>query len=252
MVDKSTSQTLRRGLMLLDHFHGKDKEYSVKELANQLDISSTVTFRLVNTLVECGYLEKNNATGKYRLGFNAYKLGLNANPHFRLQQLAMPFLEKVAEKTQETVSMYVVNPLTLKGICIISLESPNEIRFSTPVGSSRPLYRGASKKGMLAFMDSAQQEQVFQRAIAEGFTKIDELKKDLEDIKNRGYAYSKGEVYNGAFNVSVPILSSKGEILAGISITFPVFREEKDTVSTFSKYLMQAANQIENALKISI
>ncbi|MCP3028345.1 IclR family transcriptional regulator [Halobacillus sp. A5] len=250
MVDKSTSQTLRRGLLVLDYFQGKDAEYSVKEIAKHLDISSTVTFRLVNTLVESGYLEKNVNSGKYRLGFNAYKLGLSADPHFSLQQLALPFLEQVAEKTQETVSMYVVNPLTLNGICITSLESPQEIKFSTPVGTSRSLYRGASKKVMLAFMEPPQQEQVFQRAIADGFTDIDELKKDLEKIKTDGFAHSESEVYKGAVNVSVPILSSNGRILAGISITFPVFRKEKDTVTTFSKYLIDAAKQIENSLEV--
>ncbi|MCS0542519.1 IclR family transcriptional regulator, partial [Aeromonas veronii] len=249
MEDKSTSQTLRRGLLVLDQYDKKGQEYSAKELAERLDISSTVTFRLVNTLLECGYLEKNRISGKYRLGFAAYKLGLNANPHFLLQQVAMPYLEKLAEKTQETVSMHVLNPLTLKGICIVSLESPKQIKFSTPVGIIRPLYLGGSKKVLLAFMNREQQEQVFKGAIAEGFTKINELKQDLEEIKNRGYAFSEGEVYKGAFNISVPILSSKGDLLAGISITLPVYRKEMDTVSTFSKHLIETANKIEDALQ---
>jgi DNA-binding IclR family transcriptional regulator len=249
MVDKSTSQTLRRGLMVLDLFQERNVEYAVKELASQLNISSTVTFRLVNTLVECGYLTKNLSSGKYKLGFNAYKLGLYANPNFKLQQVSTPILERVAQETRETVSINVVDPITLKGICITSLESPNDIKFSTPVGLTRPLYRGASKKVILAFMEPSQQEQVFQRAISEGFKNIDDLKKDLEEIKKRGYAYSEGEVYQGAFNVSVPLFSSEGHILAGISITLPAFRVGEDTVSIFSKHLMRVASQIKVALE---
>ncbi|WP_339183404.1 IclR family transcriptional regulator [Oceanobacillus sp. FSL W7-1293] len=249
MIDKSTSQTLQRGLKILDLFDEKDKEYNVKDLSNHFGFSPTVTSRLVNTLVEGGYLSRNESNGKYRLGFNAYKLGLNANPNILLQQLATPFLEEVAEKTLETVSMYVINPITLKGICIVSIESSQQIKFSTPVGSSRPLHHGGSKKVLLAFMEQKHQEQVFQRALADGYTKIDDLKRELEEIKKRGFAYSEGEIYNGAFNISVPIFSSKQEILAGISITFPAFRREKDTINIFSEYLKEAAKQIENSLQ---
>lgn len=251
MTDKSTSQTLRRGLMLLNEYDRNNKEYSAKELANKLNFSSTSTFRLVNTLVECGYLEKNKDTEKYRLGFSSYKLGLNANPHLLLQQIAMPFLEDIAQKTKETVSMHIVDPITLKGICIISLESTHQIKFSTPVGVSRPLYVGGSKKVLLAFMNQRQQEQVFNRAIEDGFKKIDQLKEDLEQIKNRGYAYSEGKVYKGAFNISAPILPSTGIFVASISITLPVFRKEENTVSVFSEYLIDAATKIENELKFT-
>jgi DNA-binding IclR family transcriptional regulator len=252
MTDKSTSQTLRRGLMVLDHFHGNDIEYSVKELTNKLNISSTVIFRLVNTLVESGYLTKNISTGKYRLGLNAYKLGLYANPNLRLQQVARPFLEKIAQVTRETVSLNVVDLITLEGVCIASIESSNDIKFSSPIGLSRPVYRGASRKVLLAFMEPLQQEQVFQRAISEGFTNIDELKKDLENIKLQGFAYTEGEVHEGALNVSAPVLSNDGLILAGVSIHSPVFRKEEDTVTSFSNYVIEAAKHIGNAMERNI
>ncbi|MCI2256448.1 IclR family transcriptional regulator [Domibacillus sp. PGB-M46] len=249
MADKSTSQTLRRGLMVLDLFHGNNREYSVKELTDKMNISSTVTFRLVNTLVESGYLTKNSSNGKYRLGLNAYKLGLYANPNPKLQQVALPFLEKISLATKETVSLNVVDPLTLEGVCIASIESPHDIKFSWPVGLSKPVYRGASRKILLAFMEPSQQEQVFQRAISEGFTDIDQLKADLMEIKENGFAYTEGEVNEGALNVSAPVLSNDGLILAGVSIHCPVYRKNEQTVPTFSRLTMDAAKEIGDIME---
>jgi DNA-binding IclR family transcriptional regulator len=252
VADKSTAQTLRRGLMILDQFHGKDIEYSVKELTNKLDISSTVMFRLVNTLVECGYLTRNIATGKYRLGLHVYKLGLYANPNLKLQQVAKPFLERISQLTKETISLNVVDPLTLEGVCIDSIESPNDIKFSSPIGLSRAVYRGASRKVLLAYMEPSQQEQVFQMAISKGFTNIDNLKNELKKIRVQGFAHTEGEVYEGALNVSAPVLSNDGLLLAGVSIHSPVFRKGEDTVTSFANCVIEAATHIGNAMERNI
>ncbi|KKD42655.1 IclR family transcriptional regulator [Bacillus sp. FSL L8-0167] len=245
MTDKSTSQTLRRGLHILDLFHKVNKEFTVKEITEKMGISTTVTFRLVNTLMECGYLTKNTSTGKIRLGLNAYKLGIYADPIPELREIAMPFIEDIAQKTKETVSLNIMDPVTKEGVCIASIESPHDVKFSRPIGLSKPIHKGASRKVLLAFMDHKQQELMIRRLSSKYEIEIDRLKEDLDQIKTKGFAYTEGEVNEGALNVAVPILSQEGHILAGLSIHCPTYRKKDDTVEYFAQLAKEAALEIE-------
>ncbi|GLF90747.1 IclR family transcriptional regulator [Bacillus safensis] len=249
MTDKSTSQTLRRGLHILDLFHKVNKELTVKEITEKMGISTTVTFRLVNTLMECGYLTKNTSTGKIRLGLNAYKLGIYADPIPELREIAMPFIEDIAQKTKETVSLNIMDPLTKEGVCIASIESPHDVKFSRPIGLSKPIHNGASRKVLLAFMDHKQQELMIRRLSSKYEIEIDRLKVDLDQIKTKGFAYTEGEVNEGALNVAVPILSQEGHILAGLSIHCPTYRKKDDTVEYFAQLAKEAALKIERHLE---
>ncbi|MGG0035302.1 IclR family transcriptional regulator [Priestia megaterium] len=249
MADKSTSQTLRRGLLILDLFHTHSSQLTVKEITAKLNISSTITFRLVNTLIECGYLTKDSSTGKLRLGLNSYKLGIYADPIPQLRETAMPFLEHIAQLTKETVSLNVIDPITLEGVCVASIESPHDVKFSRPVGLSRPLHKGASRKVLLAFMDPTQQELVFQKIPPTDNMDIEVLKKDLENIRIQGFSHTEGEVNEGALNVAAPILSNQGLILAGLSIHCPTYRKKDDTVEYFARLAKEASLKISSIME---
>lgn len=226
-ANKSLSQTLQRGLMILDLYTKSESEYSVKEISDILKFSPTIGFRLVNTLVGMGYLTRNVSNGKYRLGMSSYRLGIFANPNPKLVEKSHPFLEKISSETNETVSINVFDPVKMEGVCIASVESKDNIKFSSPVGLSRPLYKGASRKTILAYLTPSQQELVIDEAEKQGFQQVEKLKKELQLIKKNGYCYSEGEVTAGALNVSSPILTKEGLILASIAIHCPAYRKKK-------------------------
>ncbi|QQK77435.1 IclR family transcriptional regulator [Salicibibacter cibarius] len=244
MADTSTSQTLRRGLKVLDLFQGDEARYRARELAEILEMSPTVTLRLLNTLVEGGYLAKDEKTGEYSLGLSAYVLGLYANPQPKLARTAMPFLKEIASETGETVSLNFFDIVKLEGVCIASIESEQVLKTSAPIGVSKPVFLGASRKVLLAFLSPLQQEQIFKKAKNEGFEKIDILKDELEVIKKLGFSNTEGEVNVGTLNVAVPVISQSGTLLASIAISCPTFRKTDTTVEYFSRLAKNAADQI--------
>jgi DNA-binding IclR family transcriptional regulator len=230
--------------MVLDCFQEDEGEYKAKDLADKLNISVTTVARLLNTLVECGYLTKDEETNKYRLGLKAFTLGIYANPQPKLHQVARPYLEKISEQTNETVSLNYINPVTLTGIIIASIESKQYLKTSATVGVSRPLYLGASRKVLLAYTFPSQREVILQKAEAESDIDIAKLKKDLEEIRNRGFAYTEEEVNKGTLNVAAPILDENGNLLAGIAISSPTLRKKQDTIQKFSHIVRKAAKEI--------
>lgn len=251
LQDKTrTAQTLARGLMVLDCFQHQGSELGIKELAELLQLPKTIVSRLVTTLTEYGYLIQNMQNKKYTLGLRSYILGVHASPEFGLRQIATPIMERLARETGETISLNVIQMSSLEGVCIASIDSPENIKLTTRIGSVRPLYRGASRKVLLAFADPLLQEQVYHRLEneAEWGVSVQDLRVEMEKIRQDGYAYSEEELDPGAYAVAAPILSSQGKLLAGIAAAGPIYRRTEQTLAQFILLLQSAVHDIEQAL----
>lgn len=242
-----TSQTLARGLQVLGCYRDKGSEYGIKELSFMLALPSTVVSRLVATLVEYGYLYQNPDNKKYRLGLTAFALGLRANPDLALQNAAYRLLQKLSTETNETVSLNVMNPATLEGVCIVSLESSAPVKLTTVVGSVRPLHRGATRKVLLAHFEPEELDRYLEKFHIEGPERQD-LVAELDHIRTTGYAYSEGELDSGAYAIAAPILSPTGRIMAGVAVAGPLFRLTEVTRGQFVEQVKSAAWQIRTAL----
>jgi IclR family transcriptional regulator, KDG regulon repressor len=258
-VDKTrTSQTLARGLGILNLFQEKNGKQSyslarcvelgIKELQLELGLPKTVVSRLVTTLVEYGYLYQNPQTKKYLLGLSAYTLGLCAVPELEIRNVAIPFMERLASMTKETVSLNVVDPLTFNGTCISSIDSPADIKLTTRVGSVRPLHRGASRKVLLAYLESWQQEQYIARLSLQ-LSDEHELRTKLREIVDHGYAYSEQELDDGACAVAAPVLSQEGKLLAGIALAGPMYRMTTDRLGFWISKVKETAKEIALSLQ---
>ncbi|MDQ0189918.1 IclR family transcriptional regulator [Alicyclobacillus cycloheptanicus] len=245
-----TAQTLARGLQILDCFANPDvQELGIKELTQALQLPQTNVARLVATLEEAGYVAQNPDTRKYRLGLRAYLLGLHANPNESMRTLAEPVMERLARTTHETVSLNVIDAVTLQGVCIASIDSPAPIKLTTRVGSVRPLYRGASRKVLLAFADAAQRTKVLQQAESQlSGNELRALMAELERILQVGYAVSEEELDVGAYSVAAPILSRQGRLLAGLAVAGPIYRRTDTSLQDFIHHVRQAAKEVSDRL----
>ncbi len=241
-----TSQTLARGLQVLDCFlTGVERELGIKDLAVRLNLPQTNVARLVATLVEGGYLVQQPATRQYRLGLRAYLLGLRANPAEELRRIAHPVLERLARETGETVSLSVIDPASLEGVCIASIDSPAQIKLTTRVGSVRPLYWGATRKVLLAFTERHDQDVILRRAQSElSDTELAQLTAELALIRAQGFAESAEELDEGAYAISAPILAPSGQLLAGVAVAGPLFRQSEESRSRFIELIRTAAHEV--------
>jgi DNA-binding IclR family transcriptional regulator len=252
-----TSQTLARGLEVLHCFLSigrvEDKyqmaELGIKELTQQLGLPQTVVARLVATLAAYGYLQQNRVTKKYFLGVSAFILGQASGMQTNLRQVAQPWMEQLAEYTGETISCTIVDPITFEGVCIASIDSLNEIKLTTKVGSVRPLHRGATRKVLLAFLEPWQQEKYLSKLT---MTKWDrqQLVQELEQIRMQHYAYSAEELDPGAFAIAAPIIAPSGSLLGSIAVAGPLFRKPDELMVEWTQWVKDAASGVEDTLQI--
>jgi DNA-binding IclR family transcriptional regulator len=72
---RSGSQSLERGLDILEMIEAENGDIGVRELARRVGLSPTIVQRLVSSLAARGYIEKNSETSRYRLGHRSMILG---------------------------------------------------------------------------------------------------------------------------------------------------------------------------------
>ena len=252
-VTMKMNQSLSHGLEILFLFDSSHPVFTILEIADLLHFSKSKTYRLVRALVHYGLLETLNGSGQYSLGMNAMRLGLLAQQKFNIAVIALPFMKELSRLTKETVLLTAV--YGNKAICLERVESEEPIRYSlfTP-GANLPLHAGASSKVLLAFLPEPEWDEIIageelRRYTPQTITNRGILKAQLKEIRNRGYSFSDQEVDREVRAVAAPILNSRGELIAGLTVAGPAYRIHKKTVQSLGhlvrRYAARIAQQID-------
>src|SRR4030095_16310646 len=104
---KQTSQTLIRGLKILELTASGKSNLPIRELAKELNLPRSIVHRLMATLEGEGYIQKTNPG--YRLGTKLWSLGCAAIQGLEIREVARPYLEDLSSKTNELVALGVLN-----------------------------------------------------------------------------------------------------------------------------------------------
>jgi len=242
------NQSLSHGLEILLLFDSSHPVFTVLEIADLLHFSQSKTYRLVRALVHYGLLETVNGSGRYSLGMNALRLGLLAQQKFNIAVIALPFMKELSRLTKETVLLTAVHGA--KAVCLERVESEEPIRYSlfTP-GATLPLHAGASSKVLLAFLPETDWEEIlagerFHRYTPQTITDRGVLKAQLQEIRSRGYAFSDQEVDREVRAIAAPILNSRRELIAGLSVAGPAYRIHKRRVQSLGQLVRRSAAKI--------
>jgi len=206
-------------------------------------------YRFVRILRERGLLALDAQTKKYRVGPVLHRLGMAATPD--LCELAQPALERLTKESGESSFLSVRNGWETRYTA--SVEGPERIRFTAPLGKAVPLYAGASAKVILAFMEEKEQKAYIRslrpsRLCTATITDKKKLEQALRLIRRRGYDFSQEELYRGAWGIAAPILDQAGVAIAALAITGVNFRLPKKKLPHFISMIRKAAEEISRQL----
>jgi DNA-binding IclR family transcriptional regulator len=182
-VPAETSQTLDRGLRVLELLAAHPRGMSVTELAGALEVNRTVVYRLVTTL-EQHALARRDGSGRVELGLAVLNLSRAVQP--MLRDLATGILRRLAEELGATAHLTVADGGEALAIAVVE-PSWTDYHVGYRVGARHPLDVGAAGKAIL-----------LGRAIAAGAAEGAEL------------VATEGELQAGAFGLAAPILDLPG------------------------------------------
>ena len=248
----SITQSLAHGLAILLLYDSTTHSFTVAEISNRLGYSLSKAYRLVRTLVRHGFLQQSPGKAQYSPGLSALKLGLVAQQNLNLAVIARPLMKELSLLSKETVLLTAVNGT--RGICIERVESEEPIRYSLfQPGASLPLHSGASSKILMAYLPEEEWDRIIKteglkRYTDHTITKAEKLKVHLREIRKKGYAWSDQEVDRDVRAVAAPIFNGAGELVAGLSVTGPVYRITKKRLDSLGKLVVKYAQQISSKL----
>jgi IclR family transcriptional regulator, KDG regulon repressor len=242
--DKITVRAVERALDILLCFVGSDQELGLSEIAKRVGLHKSTVHRLIASLESRGFIRKHPQTEKYRLGWSILELVSHVYQSNDLSSIVLPEMTNLRDRINETISLYIRSGT--ERIRIQAVESNQPIRRVANIGHRFPLYIGASGKVLLAYSD----ESILNAVLEEAQPKVsrEELERQLEEIRKRGYAVSIEEREAGAAAVAAPVFDRSGQIIAALSVSGPVDRFTTESVQRFAKAVTESAAQLSKML----
>ena len=214
-------QSVARALTMISCF-ANDTELGISEIAERMDLSKSTTYGLVNTLTAFGYLEQTE-NKKYRLGLKLFELGNLVQ--FRME--ARPYCQLLADKYRTTVHLATHSEGEI--IYIDKVDNNSSVVVYSQIGKRAPMYCTGVGKAILAFLPEEYMEKyVLSRPLIKmtehTITTGDGLLKELEQVRERGYAVDDEEIEPGLHCIAAPIFNHKRQPQMAISMSFPYGR----------------------------
>lgn len=250
MAESTGTETAGRVIDVLLLFTNGPAALGVTRIARELGLSKAVVHRILRTLVTKGMLLPDPATRGYRLGPAASTLGARALQDSDLRAAAIDHIHELRDATGETATLTAMVPNGR--IYLDQVESAKEIKMTVELGRRFPLHAGSSGKCMLAFLPSERREQVLELDLTALTTRTttepDQLRAELETIRQRGYAISDGERQQDAASVAAPVLGPSGIVLGAVSVCGPRYRVSAELVEQTAPHLVAAARSISRQM----
>jgi DNA-binding IclR family transcriptional regulator len=243
------AQTLRRGLAVLRLLTRIGPGgLRMGEIAHRLALNKTTAIRLTRTLVDEGFVQHDRAAGRYRLGPEAFAVGLAAEPSYELQRLAAPVLRTLATESGDTVFFTVLHGH--ESICLSRDEGDFPIRNQLiKPGDRWPLGVGAGSCAMLAALPDETIADALTRNAAlrgERFPRCTDaaLRALVRDTRERGYCLQPGMVFEDSWAVGVVVYDANGAPVASISIAAVRSRLGPARSAMLGNRLMMASREL--------
>ncbi|KAK54177.1 IclR family transcriptional regulator [Bordetella bronchiseptica] len=254
-AESGGSQVMTKGLRVLSHVAHCGGEIGVRELARDVGLPVAVVHRLVSSLSELNYLEKNPESGKYRIGYEAFEVGRTYLRSARIETCAPPVLRNVVDAHRLNAFLGVMRDLSV--IYLITIQDYGHYDIRIAPGSEVPLATTAMGKVLLADLaDDEILEKLGQyaekRFSAFDISKRDTVIEEIVQIRQQGYAVSEDGSFRGTVSVAAPVYNFTGRVIAAVSVGRPTQISSGPTVESMIECAVEAAGRISACLGAQI
>lgn len=232
-------QAVENALDVLEALSEEDEDIRISQLSEKLRMNKTSVFRLLATFENRGYVEREEASGKYRLGLSAYEIGQKFLSRMGLLRHAHPVMERLSRSCNEAV--YLAVRRRQEALFLDMIDTTQKVKIVPLVGNRFALTETAPGMVLLAFAGPG--------GNGKGLADQAPLKDDLDRIRVQGYALSRNSLGEGITAVATPLLGSGGKLHGALCIIGPEYRLPESTVlNELLPHLMETSSIISSKL----
>lgn len=202
-----TVESLDTGLRLMQLFLSHDS-LTVSEAAEELSVGRSTAHRILSTLEGRGFAIRDSSGRGYSAGPELERLGRPAGFGAAVREQLGAVLDDAARRTGETVQS--ASLIGDRSIVTDGRESSHPVRVMPETGRTHPAHATAGGKVLLSRMTTQEVCALFPQERLDAvtphtLTTRSALLAELADIRDRGYAVSRGESVPGLNTVAVPL-----------------------------------------------
>lgn len=216
------SSPISKALVVLDAVADCAHPPRFVELLNLVPLSRATLHRMLRQLTNEGMLAYDPDQQTYRVGLRLMRLAHSAWANTTLAGTAGDALDALGEAVNETIHLAVLDNYQ---VLYVDKRLPaRSVQMYSSPGKIGPAYCTGVGKAMLAYLSDSHLEQAiaaqsFQKHTETTLTTPDALKRDLQEIRERGYAYDAEEHEPTIICIAVPILNRRKEAIGALSVT---------------------------------
>jgi DNA-binding IclR family transcriptional regulator len=220
---------LERGLRILGAFDQRTPVLTLGGLALRTGLNKSTILRLMVSLEHVGFVDR-DGEGLYRIGAQAWRVGMLFNSDLHLEQLLPPLLDELSVKVDESVSFWIpISTSPMSRLCIFRAEPQRSVRVHTFVGSQIPLSQGGSTARIM---------RVY----------VEPTNRDDDRIRAERVCTTWAERDPELCGASSPVFGIDGKFVGVLSISAPIARRNRKWLESMKPVVFAAAENITKKL----
>lgn len=246
--DSRTVKSVEKACEILERLQEMDGA-GITELADEMDLSKGAVHGYLASFQNRQFVTKEDQ--RYRLSLKFLEMGeyvKNQIPHY---EIIHEEIEKLAEETEARVQFMVEEHGHT--VCVCIARSDHAVIPATQVGRRSYLHCAAGGKSILAYLHDEKVDQIVDRhdlpALTDNtITDLDELRNELESVRERGVAFNDEEKLQGLRAVGAPVQHSDGSVYGALSVSGTTSKFDDET---FYEDLPQAVGNTADIIEIN-
>jgi DNA-binding IclR family transcriptional regulator len=230
-----------------------EHDCGVRELAKAFRLAPSVAHRILTVLSQENLVDAGPVSGRYRLSLEFFRLAWRTTSQLPFRQAALPVLQSLVATCNETALLGLYDPKRLAMTFVEVVESAHPLRYELQLNRWLPVHAGATGLAIMAFLPEEERRTIVVRSRLDPVTErtIQDpalLQKELERIRDRGYACTHGQRIPGAVGLAAPVWGPDGRVVGDVALTVPDYRFEPNSERRLGQLLIRHADQLTTAL----
>lgn len=245
-TDPNTLKSVTRAFEIIEALREKNGA-GVSEIADELGWAKSTTHNYLRTLEANEYIVTEGTT--YYLGLRFLELGNYVLNRKKLYSLVEPKVQELAEMTGERAQFSVLEHRHAVYVC--HEKGEHGVQTDVAVGSRINLHATSAGKALLSQLPDDELANLLEKIELSRYTENtitdrDELRDELDQIREQNMAFSFGDMVDGLNAVGVPVIDGDDNLLGALSVSGPAHRFTDERLhDELSEYLLGTANEIE-------
>lgn len=242
-------QVIDRALEILTILSKETNGLSVSGIARKLSLPPSSIHRILASLKENNFIIQDEESRKYKIGYKLYTLCSNISQNNILVNLAKPIMEILANDIHMTVVLCVMEENHIMNVACI--ESDEHSMYMVKIGKQMPLYSTSAGRVFSAYMDRQTVKEIYENIELKPSTpytktEVQELFRELDSIREKGYALIDEELQMGIQGVASPIFDNNKKVIAALALTS--MKQNRMITDEIIEKLKQSAEAITKAI----